>query len=226
MVIDFLHLLQSSSYWGVLLFTTIEGTGIPFPPAKLFIVAAIYAGTSHHLSLPLLLGAAIGGTLAGNTASFWAGRRGGERLLRRANRLPRHLERRLKLGQGVFRTYGGGIVCFGHFVPALRLWVALLAGVGAIRWSAFLLWNTLGILGWAVLYGVGGYVLGDEINRVGTVVGPALLIFTLMGLLVGWIWLRRYEKRLAMEAECVLREASGDPSPQEVPATRPEQGGA
>ncbi len=217
MVIDFLHLLQSSSYWGVLLFTAVEGAGIPFPPAKLFTVAAIYAGTTHHLSLPLLLGAAIGGTLAGNTASFWAGRRGGERLLRRSHRLSRLLERRLTLGQRVFRRYGGGIVCFGHFVPALRLWISFLAGAGAMQWAVFLLWNTLGILGWAMLYGVGGYLLGDAINRVGTGVGAVLLIFTLMGLLGGWIWLRRYEKRLAMEAECAHQEASGGSSAQRTP---------
>jgi len=81
-----------------------------------------------------------------------------------------------------------------------------------MRWPAFLLWNTLGVFGWALLYGVGGYLLGDEINRVGTVVGAALLVLTLIGLLGGWIWLRRYEKRLTTEAEGVLQEPSGDPS--------------
>ena len=196
MLIDLTGLLDSYGYWGVLLFTAVEGTGIPFPPAKLFTAAAIYAGTTHRLSLPLIVGAAILGALVGSTASFWVGRTGGSRLLRRFGRSLGLHQGRLKLAQDVFLKHGGKIVVIGRFVPVLGDRVAFLAGTSSMRWPSFLLFNTLGTIGWAMLYGVGGYLLGNEINRVGVLGGIALLVLMMVGLLVGRALLRRHEKRL------------------------------
>ena len=200
MLTDLIHQLGSYSYWGVLFIMFIQGIGIP-TPGPLFTAVAIYAGTTHRLSLPPLLGAAILGTLAGNTISFWIGRAGGSRLLHRPERLLRRHEDRLKRAQDALQKRGGIVVFTGRFVPVLHLWIALLAGTSSMRWSTFLLFDTLGTIGWVTLFGAGGYLLGSEINTVGGLVTVALLVLVVTSLLTRQLLLRRHGKRLAAEKE-------------------------
>ena len=53
-------------------------------------------------------------------------------------------ERKLKLGQYLFRKHGGKVVFFGRFIAVLRAWAAFLAGTNCMPWGPFLLFNALG----------------------------------------------------------------------------------
>src|SRR2546422_86790 len=146
---DLIHLLATYGYWAVAVFVTIESTGIPFPGETMLLVAAIYAGTTHRLSLPLVILAAASGAIVGDNIGFWVGREGGYRLLRRYGRFIHLDERKLKLGQYLFSKHGGKVVFFGRFIAVLRAWAAFLAGTNRMRWDRFLLFNALGASSWA-----------------------------------------------------------------------------
>src|SRR5216683_937487 len=96
------------------------------------------------------------------------------RLLRRYGRYLHLNESRLKVGLYLFRKHGGKVVFFGRFVAVLRAWAAFLAGTNRMPWPRFLLFNALGGISWATIYGLGGYLLGDNINRL---TGPVGIIF-------------------------------------------------
>jgi membrane protein DedA with SNARE-associated domain len=49
----------------------------------MLLVAAIYAGTTHLLFIPLVIVAAASGAILGDNLGFWVGRERGYRLLRR-----------------------------------------------------------------------------------------------------------------------------------------------
>src|SRR5256884_8995189 len=83
------HFLTAYGYWAVLVFVAIESTGIPFPGETMLLVAAIYAGTTHRLSIALVIAAAASGAILGDNLGFWIGRAGGYRLLRRHGRYSR-----------------------------------------------------------------------------------------------------------------------------------------
>src|SRR3989442_11969119 len=104
---DLMHWLATYGYWAVLVFVAIESTGIPFPGETMLLVAAIYAGTTHQLFLPLVIVAAASGAILGDNLGFWAGREGGYRLLRRNARFLHLDERKLKLGLYLFMRHGG-----------------------------------------------------------------------------------------------------------------------
>src|SRR6202140_2065993 len=157
------HLLTTYGYWAVLLIVAIESTGIPFPGETMLLVAAIYAGMTHLLFIPLVIVAAASGAILGDNLGFWAGREGGYRLLRRFGRYLRLDERQVKLGQYLFRKHGGKVVFIGRFIAVLRAWTAFLAGTNRMPWGHFLLYNALGGIIWATLYGLGGYFFGDNV---------------------------------------------------------------
>src|ERR1700730_14777972 len=128
------HFLTIYGYWAVLLFVAIESMGIPCPGETMLLVAAIYAGTTHRLSLPLVIIAAASGAILGDNIGYWVGREGGYRLLRRYGHYLRLDERKVKLGQYLFRTHGGKVVFFGRFIAVLRALAAFLAGTNRMPW--------------------------------------------------------------------------------------------
>ena len=198
---DLTHLLNTYGYWAVLLFVAIESTGIPFPGETMLLLAAIYAGSTHHLSIPFVILAAAAGAILGDNLGFWVGREGGYRLLRRYGKYIRVEERRLKLGQYLFRRHGGKVVFFGRFVAVLRAWAAFLAGTNRMPWSRFLVFNAAGGIVWASLYGTGGYLLGDNVHRLTGTVGTVAVVLAALAIVAAFLYLRRNERRLADEAE-------------------------
>ena len=195
------NFLSIYGYWAVLVFVAIESTGIPFPGETTLIFASIYAGTTHRLSIFLIIAAAAAGAILGDNAGFWVGREGGYRLLRRYGRYIHLDERKLKVGQYLFRKHGGKVVFFGRFVAVLRAWAAFLAGTNRMPWSHFLLYNALGGILWAIIYGIGGYFLGDSIQRFAGPIGYILLALAGVFIIVSFFVVRRNEERLEKEAE-------------------------
>lgn len=198
---DLQHFLMTYGYWAVFVFVAIESIGIPFPGETMLLVAAIDAGTTHQLSIVLVILAATCGAILGDNLGFWIGREGGYRLLRRYGRYIGFNERRVKLGLYLFRKHGGKIVFFGRFVAVLRAWAAFLAGVNRMQWSRFLLFNALGGVSWATLYGLGGYFLGEEIHRLTGPVGIVTIVLAVLIIIASLIFVRRQEKQLEEKAE-------------------------
>lgn len=198
------HLLTAYGYLAVFVFVGIESIGIPFPGETMLLVAAIYAGTTHHLFIPLVIAAAATGAILGDNLGFWIGREGGYRLLRRYGRYIRLEERKLKLGQYLFMKHGGKVVFFGRFVAVLRAFAAFLAGTNRMRWPRFLLFNALGGIVWSTVYGLGGYFLGDNIHRLTGPVGIVAIVLAIGISIWFLLFVRRNEHRLEDEAERAL----------------------
>lgn len=150
----------------------------------MLLVAAVAAGTTHQLSILLVIVAAVSGAILGDNFGFWVGREGGFRLLRRYGRYIRLDERKLKLGLYLFRRHGGKVVFFGRFIAVLR------------AWAAFLLFNALGGVVWATVYGLGGYFLGDNIHQLAGPVGTITLVLATLIILAGLVFVWRSEQRL------------------------------
>lgn len=201
---DLSHLLALYGYWAVLVFVAIESTGIPFPGETMLLAASVYAGTTNHLSIILVIAAAAAGAIIGDNCGYVVGHEGGYRLVRRYGKYVRLDERKLKLGQYLFIKHGGKVVFFGRFVSVLRAWAAFLAGVNRMTWSRFFFFNAAGGIIWATIYGLGGYVLGENVHRIAGPVGIALGAIAAIIIVVFLVFLKLNEKRLEDEAELAL----------------------
>ena len=197
-------LLHHASYGAVAVAVGIESLGIPFPGETTLLAAAIYAGTTHKLSIYGVIAAAAAGAIVGDSIGFWLGHRFGLWLLLRLGRYVRITERRIKLGQYLFQLHGGKVVFFGRFVAVLRALAAFLAGMNRMRWPRFLAFNAAGGLVWSGLYGGGAYLFGREAHRILGPSGVALGVAAAVLLVVGFVFVRRHESRLEDEAERAL----------------------
>src|SRR2546428_7963475 len=141
---DLTGLLAHYGYLAVVVLIALESMGIPLPGETMLITAAIYAGSTHRLNIGLVILAAAAGAILGDNVGYFIGREGGFRLLRRYGHRLRITEARLRLGEYLFRRYGGRVVFFGRFVAILRALAALLAGVNHMPWPRFLTFNAAG----------------------------------------------------------------------------------
>lgn len=198
---ELMRLLTVYGYWAVLIFVSIESIGIPFPGETMLIAAAIFAGSTHKLFIPFVIAAAAAGAIIGDNIGFFIGRQGGFRLLRRYGRYIFLDERKLKLGQYLFKKHGGKVVFFGRFVAVLRAFAAFLAGTNRMTWRRFLVFNALGGIVWATIYGLGGYYLGKDIHRFTGPIGTVTIVLAIIGIIASIIFVRFNEKRLEDEAE-------------------------
>lgn len=201
----FQHYGYSAVFAGIML----ESIGLPLPGESLMIAAALYASTTHHLNIFVLVPLAAAGAIVGDQIGYFVGRWIGYPLLARWGRKLGLTDDRLELGRYLFRKYGGGVVFFGRFVAFLRTFAALLAGANRMPWHTFLLWNSIGGICWTTLYGFGAYLLGDAAKRISGPVGLVLAVAGGAALISAFIFVKRNETRLMEEARQEMERTRG-----------------
>lgn len=208
---DLMLLLLTYGYWAVLVIVGLESLGIPMPGETTLVAAAIYAGASHRLSIVLVVLAAMAGAILGDNIGYAIGHWGGYRLLVRYGRYIRLHEARVKLARYLFMRHGGKVVLFGRFVSVLRTYAAFLAGTARMPCWRFLAFNAMGGILWALVYGIGGYLLGTQLDRISRPVGVVAGIAAAVVIVAFLVILARNGKRLEEEAERAL------PGPLDMP---------
>jgi membrane-associated protein len=100
--------------------------------------------------------------VVGDSVGYAIGIRLGPRIFTRPKSLlfnPRHLERT----QGFYRRHGPKTIVIARFVPIIRTFAPVLAGVGRMEYGRFLFYNVFGGMGWVVSMTWAGYLLGRSV---------------------------------------------------------------
>jgi membrane protein DedA with SNARE-associated domain len=220
------HALATFGYLAVFVAVALESTGIPFPGETALVVAAVYAGTGGSLNIVGVIIAAAAGAIAGDNTGYAVGRYGGYAILRRYRHVL-HIEwSTLEAAQRYFERHGNKTVFFGRFISILRTWVAFLAGLNRMPWRSFLLWNALGGIIWATIFGLLGYTLGrnlpllDRVRRIIGWGGVAVALVVVVAVIGIFWWRRRQAMRRMME------EANQPPEGADPPSVRTRESGA
>ena len=113
-----------------------------------------------HLNLPLLLVGCAVAAIAGDQVGYLFGRKVGPSLFNRPDsRLFKreHAER----AQGFFDRYGAKAIVLARFVPIVRTFCPVIAGVGRMDYRRFVTFNIIGGLLWGVGVTLLGFFLGQ-----------------------------------------------------------------
>jgi membrane protein DedA with SNARE-associated domain len=195
------HLVATYGYWAVALLVGAESVGVPLPGETILIVAAIYAGHTHHMSVWALFAVASAAAIIGDNIGFWIGDKGGYRLLRRYGHYVHIDEPKLKIGRYLFDRHGGKVVFFGRFVSVLRTYAAFLAGTNRMHWRKFLVYNAAGGIVWAAIYTFVSYKVGDTLRRASGTINLALGGAAVIAIVTVILVIRRQASKLADRAE-------------------------
>ncbi|MGH9060036.1 MAG: DedA family protein [Acidimicrobiales bacterium] len=195
------HLVSTYGYLAVALLVGAESLGVPVPGETILILAAIYAGHTHHLSVWAIFAVAAAAAIIGDNIGFWIGDKGGYRVLRRYGHYVRIDETKMKVGRYVFDRHGGKVVFFGRFVSVLRTYAAFLAGTNRMHWRKFLIYNATGGIAWAAIYTFVAYFAGDALRRASTTINLALGAAAVVAIAATFVIVRRQAGKLSARAE-------------------------
>ena len=164
MVLALFAIPEHLGYAALAAFVGIEASGVPVPGETALITASVLA-SQGDLSIPLVIAIAAAAAIVGDNVGYLLGSRFGRRFLERPGRFRVRRLGLLRRGDLLFARHGAKAVFFGRWIAGLRIWAAWLAGMTAMRWRSFLLWNALGGIGWAIWFGLLGYFGGEAAAR-------------------------------------------------------------
>lgn len=195
------HLLDQYGYAAVFVLVMVESLGIPLPGETILVAAGTYAGSTHRLSIWVIVAVAAAAAVIGDNIGYLIGAKGGYRLLRRYGPLVRLDTTKVKIGRYVFDRHGPKVVFFGRFVSILRTYAAFLAGTNKMRWRRFWVWNLAGGVAWAAIFGFGADATGNAIARLTTTLSIVLGAAALVAVVAGLVVVRHHAGRLGAKAE-------------------------
>ena len=197
-------LIQVYGLWVLFALVMAESMGVPLPGETALVTTALYAGSTHVISLPAVVATASLAAIIGDNIGYVLGRSIGLRLLVRYGERFRIGSERLKIGQYFFMKHGGKIVFFGRFVALFRTFAALLAGANQMRWWYFLVMNACGGVCWATIFGGAAYLFGNQVQHVKGPIGLLLFVIAIGLVFAGMKFFRRHEKELEERAKAAL----------------------
>lgn len=111
----------------------------------LFTAGLLSADPATGLSLPVLVAGTLVAAVSGDAVGYWSGRRLGRPwLVRRAGRAAKHVER----AERFYARYGWWAVVVARFIPWVRTFTPIVAGVAQMPYPRFLSANVVGALCW------------------------------------------------------------------------------
>ncbi|WP_415856157.1 DedA family protein [Sinomonas sp. G460-2] len=183
-----------------------SGLLFPFLPGDslLFTVGLLHAQLG--LSLPMLILVVMVAAVAGDQAGYLLGRAVGKRWFREDAKVLKlsHLES----AESFFERYGGRALVLARFVPIVRTYVPLVAGMARYPYRRFIGWNVIGAVAWAVSVTMLGVWLGhvEFIKKNIDVLSVLIVLASVVP--IGFEALRhRRNAKKAREAEAARAEA-------------------
>lgn len=195
---------------GVAVIVFIE-SGVLFPvlPGDSLIFAAGLLHLSLGLNMWVLIGVILLAAFFGAQVGYWIGWKWGRRLFKDDARFLK--TQYLDQAEAFFARYGGRALVLGRFVPFVRTFVPLTAGMARFPYGRFLIFNTLG----ALLWGAGITWIGASLGNVPFVnenleIIVLLIVFVSVLPMVAEMLIQRRKSRRNAEAQARATQAPAE----------------
>src|SRR3954468_12056423 len=193
--------------WGYLAVAGVigmESFGVPAPGQTIMVAAAIYAGAGR-LNVFAVAAIAFIAAVLGDNVGYWIGVRGGRRLVHRFGKYIFITPERLERAEKFFARRGNRIVVVARFIDGLRQLNGVIAGITAMPWRTFLIYNAIGAALWVGWWCTIAYLLGTHLVEIIDHLHKYMYWAIGVGAIAvgGYIWLhtRNTRRRRAREAE-------------------------
>jgi membrane-associated protein len=184
--------------------------GFFLPGDSLLFTAGLLASQDDYgLHYPVLLVGCFAAAVLGDQVGYQFGKRVGPALFRRPNsRLFK--QEYVHRTKHFFEVHGPKTIVLARFVPIVRTFAPILAGVGEMPYRTFIRFNVVGGFLWAVGVTTAGYVLGSTIPSIDRYLLPIIAVIVLLSILPPLLEWRKHRKQIPpaspVEAELEAEE--------------------
>ncbi|CCH70753.1 Conserved membrane protein (DedA family) [Phycicoccus elongatus Lp2] len=159
--------------------------GLLFPilpgDSLLFAVGLFVAGGNLHVSLPVALVGLFVAAIGGNIAGYEIGRAIGPKLRQRDGRIIKR--KYFDQTEKFFDKHGNKALVIGRFVPIVRTFVTVVAGIGRMDRKRFFTWSAVGAVLWVFGLVLAGYFLGAAFPVLGEQIDKAVIVIVFLSVL-------------------------------------------
>jgi len=168
--------------------------GVFLPGDSLLVTAGLFAAKGYlniYALVPTLTLAAI----CGNSVGYFIGRTSGPRIFNRENSLFFNKKHAIRAHE-FYEKHGRKTIVLAQFMPIIRTFAPVIAGVGGMRFATFIAFNVIGAFIWIwSMLGI-GYFLGNTIPGIDQHIEIVVIIVVLLSITPGIIsWLRARRAR-------------------------------
>lgn len=191
---DLPALVQWAGYVGLTLIIFAETgllVGFFLPGDSLLVTAGLLAADPTFGINIWLLGLILTiAAIVGDTVGYNVGKAAGPRIFTREDSLFFHKDHLLK-AQAFYEKHGGKTIIIARFMPIVRTFAPVVAGVGRMQYGSFLAYNVIGGVVWIWSMLLTGYILARTVPGVAAHVEKVILVVVFLSILPGIIaWLR------------------------------------
>ncbi len=163
--------------------------GFFLPGDSLLVTAGLFAarGDLDIVWLNLLL---IVAAVAGDATGYWIGYKTGRALYSRPNSLLFRREHLVKTHE-FYERHGGKTIVIARFMPIVRTFAPVVAGIGTMGYAKFASYNIAGGIAWVLAMTLTGFFLGRSVPHIDEHIQLVVAVVIALSLLPGFIaWAR------------------------------------
>jgi membrane-associated protein len=157
--------------------------GFFLPGDSLLFTAGLLA-SQNFLSIQYLVIFGIIAAIAGDSVGYAFGKKVGPKIFTKEDSLiwnKKHIEKSKKF----FEKYGPKAIILARFMPIVRTFTPILAGVGTMEYKLFLRYNIIGGVLWVASMSIGGYFFGKLIPNPDKYLLPIIGLIIFLSILPG-----------------------------------------
>lgn len=167
--------------------------GFFLPGDSLLVTAGLFAANGHLELWSLFLFVSLA-AIVGDAVGYFVGARTGPRIFSRDDSLLFH-KKHLVSTKEFYDRHGGITIVLARFMPILRTFAPVVAGVGNMPYSRFAFYNVMGGIGWVVSMTSLGYFLGKTIPDIDRYIHVVIAVVILLSLIPGIVAFLRSSRR-------------------------------
>lgn len=164
---DLVELIRTVGYLGVFAIVFLESglmLGFFFPGDSLLFTAGFLA-SQGVLDIKILIAGCFVSAVAGDSIGYYLGKKFGRKLFQKEDSIWFHKDH-LERAQRFYDRHGGKTIILARFVPVIRAFAPVVAGIGVMKYKKFVAFNLIGGILWAIIIPFLGYYLGSIIPDV------------------------------------------------------------
>lgn len=146
-----------------------------FLPGDTLLFAAGFFASQGQVSLAWLIATIVVSAIAGNAVGYEIGRRAGPRLFKKKDGIVFRAEY-VEQAEAFYEKHGGKTIILARFVPIVRTFAPVVAGVARMDLRLFTIYNVVGSIIWGAGVTTAGYFLGSKIPNIDTYILPIILL--------------------------------------------------
>ena len=175
----------------------------------LFTAGFLVQQNIFHINIWLLILFCFIAAVAGNSLGYFIGNKLGPKLFKKeGSRLFR--PEYLLQAEEFYKKHGHKTIVLAMFVPVVRAFTPVVAGIAKMEYKTFVTFNVLGAALWTSIFLLLGYFAGDFLKKAGINVEVAALVIIFLSILPGIVHLAKEPETRAKIAAKLRRKKKSD----------------